>query len=643
MDVDQRSRTKRLSQEEYLVDDPFLKWVRPTKEALERHLAIAMAKDDDGSLFPDIQHLKSLENSYTALAGDIASGRSETIILSKLPNASMVMDGIKIIAGRDGLEGAPQWVQMAGERSRRQEGGKQDMVSLMRGWRNEVQVDVKLDDILRAALGSDPEPKGTAASLEDAEALREDFQKPFLGSADQMLRLHVERHMGKGGNRAMVYANVIPILQSSGFGKSKTVTQLSATNLGLFVCVRAATLNRVSQPPADSSVLPFLQEDLSSRGHLTVFRKTRIVAVWLIAMAEEMASFYTKEWKKFQEEHGDDRAAFITHVGDVLSPSQAPLSRGSTPPRRKTSTSSSVNHRDRVLNAIAEKATALRKESRYSTAAYDRRRRKRDSGRKRKADDSTSSASFDIKEDPGMTSDDTEYVKARPAPSNVSGGLADEAQLDPEELSRYSATAEFFQTDLHKAFAHLESCLPEEPRGSDSERKYFFHLAIDECGKMASRLAVIRRLWSLIGVSRCFLFLLDTNTQISLTYGQESVDSSLRLKTGEKALLPPFTRLPQDLALRQDISSYLQMVNGDTIVSHNDVSAWLPKMGRPLLNDKWLLRSLAGKPNLAKLSGKLLSDPVVEPFSKIQPSIALALHRMSLSLVGKQGGQEMNP
>ena len=242
-----------------------------------------------------------------------------------------------------------------------------------------------------------------------------------------------------------------------------------------------------------------------------------------------------------------------------------------------------------------------------------------------------------------MTSDDTEYVKARPAPSNVSGGLADEAQLDPEALSRYSATAEFFQNDLHKAFAHLESCLPEEPRGSDSERKYFFHLAIDECGKMASRLAVIRRLWSLIGVSRCFLFLLDTNTQISLTYGQESVDSSLRLKTGEKALLPPFTRLPQDLALRQDISSYLQMVNGDTIVSHNDVSAWLPKMGRPLLNDKWLLRSLAGKPNLAKLSGKLLSDPVVEPFSKIQPSIALALHRMSLSLVGKQGGQEMNP
>ena len=160
---------------------------------------------------------------------------------------------------------------------------------------------------------------------------------------------------------------------------------------------------------------------------------------------------------------------------------------------------------------------------------------------------------------------------------------------------------------------------------------------------MASRLAVVRRLWSLIGVSRCFLFLLDTKPQISLTYGQESVESSIRARTSEKALLPPFTKFPQDLALRQDLSSYLQIVDGDVSVSHAEVSAWLRKMGRPLLNDHWLLKSLNGEPDPEKLSNKFLSDSAAEPFNKIQTSIALALHRLSLSLVGKQGGRDMKP
>jgi hypothetical protein len=645
MDSDQQPSVKRLSQEEYLVNDPLLKWAGQRKEALERRVAVC--EDLLPILCLPIRRLARLKEHYTALAGDIAKSHSETTFLSKLPNAISVMDVIQDIADRDDLDGAPEWVRIAEER-RRQEGGRNDLFSFMLGSGIQLQVDVKLDDIFRAALGPDPKPKVAAAPPEDAQALREDFQKPFLGHADEMLRLHVESQMNQGGNRELVYANVIPILQSSGSGKSKTVTQLSAKNLGLFVCVRAEGFGVVSQPPADRSVLQFLQEDPSSGGYLTYFRKTRIVAVWLLAMAEVMASFYEAEWQKYKQEHDSSReqehdsnyGAFIAHVGDLLSPSAAPLSRGSTPPR-KGSTPFSVNHRDRVLNAIAEKATALRKDRRYSTAQYKRRHRSRETGRKRKADDNTLNTTHDMGEDLDPTSDDTEYGKARPGPSNADGGIAYGAQLGPDELSQYSAAAEFFGNDLRTAFARLESRLPPEGKGSDGARRHFFHLAIDECGKMASRLAVIRRLWSLIGVSRCFLFLLDTNTQISLTYSQESVDSTFRMNTREKALLPPFTKFPYDLALRQDLSSYLEMVDGRTGATHADVSAWLRKMGRPLLNDYWLLDSLTGEPHLEKLSNKLLPHFPEEPFNEIQTSIALALHRMSLILVGRRGGQDV--
>lgn len=87
---------------------------------------------------------------------------------------------------------------------------------------------------------------------------------------------------------------------------------------------------------------------------------------------------------------------------------------------------------------------------------------------------------------------------------------------------------------------------------------------------MGGGLYVLRRLWSFITADNCFAFLLDTATQILLTYSHEAIRSSFRTWIGNTLLLPPFINLPLKLALHE-VKHYNDVLKGTRKASHDEL------------------------------------------------------------------------
>jgi hypothetical protein len=73
------------------------------------------------------------------------------------------------------------------------------------------------------------------STLPPLEALEQDFCEPYVGSGSLELHQELGRNFRKDDK---AYASVIPILQSSGVGKTRTVTELSAYAPGFMLCLR---------------------------------------------------------------------------------------------------------------------------------------------------------------------------------------------------------------------------------------------------------------------------------------------------------------------------------------------------------------------------------------------------------------------
>lgn len=134
MDSDQQPSAKRLSKEEYLIDDPLLKWVPQRKEALERLLEASQDQDEKDDFEQRIGALKGIEVHYLALAGQIARSNSETTILFELDSAWDFDRAISTLDDDGDLHDAPQWMQIACERRHRRQGGKRNVSRHMSKW-----------------------------------------------------------------------------------------------------------------------------------------------------------------------------------------------------------------------------------------------------------------------------------------------------------------------------------------------------------------------------------------------------------------------------------------------------------------------------------------------------------------------------
>jgi len=156
-------------------------------------------------------------------------------------------------------------------------------------------------------------PESTSGSTIHSEVIDKtvhDFQRVYRGDGMLHLRDHLIR-LGKNYQPTRHYARVVPIIQSSGSGKSKTAVELAQVELGVLICLRTSPreLKAVSQPPRDKWVVDWLlpsergpKSSPSESSDTSDASDSLKIKIWLNAFASEIVSFYRELWGSLESE-----------------------------------------------------------------------------------------------------------------------------------------------------------------------------------------------------------------------------------------------------------------------------------------------------------------------------------------------------
>jgi hypothetical protein len=437
-----------------------------------------------------------------------------------------------------------------------------------------------------------------------------DFSQQFLGQGVHYLHRHI-LGVREAFNYQTHYAPIIPIIQSSGTGKSKTAVQLAQLELGFFTCVRTHSEN-VSEPKCDDLAVPWLNSprrvesaesrnadvDKAGSDHLATlspktfrketdwkYRYAHRVAMWILFFAEELSQYHGQKWLAL---YGEE----IENPVDVSTPVQMERWNG-------------------FKNAVARELSPVSGGTPERTALL---------------------ASIDTK-------CQTELIIWE----KIHHQAPLESQSGPVTNYRNGSALRALISRAVGSWRKLESILPSN--GND-----FFHLTIDECGQMGiDNLTCLQSQFNSMELERSFILLIDTNTQISMLAGDEGYSASLRKLGGELIPCEPFSFLPQDLGMITHRDAFLKICEGsDPSRSYESLEKYLPLMGRPLWADSWLRGRLIkdGRPPSSQFAGvdleavrRKLSGPAytVDPLESSNAIIAFLTQRLPLKMSGYQG------
>jgi len=278
------------TKEAFLHNDPLIAWLTTLKDT-PKYAGLEIL-------------LTSTQRTLDELATRLATIGSSTVPLRNLPEAikaSQFLETISILCGYDAFKYQP-------------------MAWMADIWNTSNFENTKFERLIRASS----EPVSLAGSINDifervfSQALQDqlivshqphveyDFKRPYLGSGAADLDAHVRGlTVDSTGEESPFYAWIVPVLQSSGTGKTRTVIQLSRIRLGILVCVRPLARQPTLMPPRDDIVANILVDTAN-----TVFEDTRIIATWLIALAQKLLAFYQEDYENFCNEiDGDVDAA----------------------------------------------------------------------------------------------------------------------------------------------------------------------------------------------------------------------------------------------------------------------------------------------------------------------------------------------
>jgi hypothetical protein len=477
-----------------------------------------------------------------------------------------------------------------------------------------------------------------------ASPTAQDFSQGFLGSGVDDLQHRIrslEQQIASNGSRSgAAYARVMAIIQSSGTGKSRTTLGLMEKELGLMVCIRARVKGstvRQSLPDVDTSVFhaivtpdgnfispqtaaPSASADTRVISNLAetsfgdadpaLIEGTIILARWLEAFAEQFAAFTRRTKQKFLDKQDTcfDSLNFIAFQAAEILDNIVPgyRTKGSPPNSEFLDKGGSAsNPREQLLEDISEQFRGS--ESSWHT-----------------------------------------YVK-----NQLFEPILDDDRI-PSGCSSVIQCSVICADRLRTTFAELTELLSESDR--------FAFLAIDEAGSLGQRLPLLRRLMSFLSAPRFWVLLLDTNNRVSELAGHAARTPSSRLRDDSLRLVSPFIRLRHDIHLlspagSKTVPTYDDVVlEGKKCLSHSQLLTFLPKMGRPLWNDRWLKHSGPGirvpsgpdGVSLAEVFGKLINDappqwfvsqtkPKLEQIAEQDLVLIMACWRVPLLLTGSQG------
>lgn len=197
-----------------------------------------------------------------------------------------------------------------------------------------------IESILRQAISRVRNSQAADIIALSQDSVNADFEKTFEGTAHQALHTRLKRLTVVASNDDKVYARVLPIIQSSGTGKTRTAIQLGTLELGLYICIRPEIFNTVTSAPAQDALA---YEFLKPVREVTDFQDVLAVASFLAGFFEAYGLFCLEEKEKLGPRCS--RSQLIEHTHNLLTHEIARPA-GSTAGRR----------RDQLLTAIDDEA-----------------------------------------------------------------------------------------------------------------------------------------------------------------------------------------------------------------------------------------------------------------------------------------------
>ncbi|CDW97621.1 hypothetical protein [Sporisorium scitamineum] len=381
------------------------------------------------------------------------------------------------------------------------------------------------------------------------------------------------------------YARVIPILQSSGFGKTKMCIHLSARHPGLLLCLRHHSPKQATSfPPQDSLVYQYMRAciDALPKPHAEHLDKNDLdpghddldvhfrLANFLAAYCSSLTRYLVQLMR-------------LSGCYQTFAASTPAGSHSSWSLCWKTLVyvlSTSLYQKSGFLPALALDPP-LDFCSHLGTfkdlglfPGSQKSRLDRDAGHDR-----------------ALTQHQIDFVsslRAEDARDKLISEIIDLADLGNERLQVYTDAAKMAQNIIRPSLLELEKLVEKH----DPDREAMFHLALDECGSIESLLPHLRRLWNYAEPERTWILLIDTNSQISPVAGKAASAASSRtdLFSGTHQLPLPFTALPLDVHPTHEDALDLAKAIQAGKCSLRRLNLMIPKLGRPLWNDNSLFR-----------------------------------------------------
>ncbi|SPO29786.1 uncharacterized protein UTRI_10279 [Ustilago trichophora] len=432
------------------------------------------------------------------------------------------------------------------------------------------------------------------------------------------------------------YAKVLPVLQSSGFGKSRLCVELSTIHPGMLVSVRnSMPADAVSFPPRDAHVCDYfdssqtiLTKQSSNKAHLHVL-------AWIALYCDTIAHYLSllkKASNCFDDKYGCKSSNHQTCWNTVIfylataihsSPSSSFVPLSHFGPSEPLCPRSKHTLEHLVLSPPTRSMPEFEK-------VFD-------------VDNPIVNITAARRHAPDMP---TIHFRSEML-KHISNHAQDYYDCIIKQhdalLSSPDCVITAVHTFLRPSVLALESLSPKKVRPT------FPFLAFDECGSIAMLLPIIRRLWFRACPASTWILLIDTNSDLAPLSSKSAREASRRMEDGGTyQLCESFSAMPIDVNLTDhDRSNIANLATCDSSsLTLCQLNLLLPKLGRPLWNDvlyhsQGYLRPLNiitklvspagwGWPHLTSVSGSPLDE-------NNQNSLALASQRIRIQLPANSG------
>ena len=460
------------------------------------------------------------------------------------------------------------------------------------------------------------------------------------------------------------YAKVLPILQSSGFGKTRMCVQLGTRHPGMLVCLRHlhhSDRHRISFPPQDATVYDYfikvtsaiatlhtpqggLKIPVTSAEHKACNDGHLRIIAWLAVYCNTLVH-YLEQLKHDSgcfHEHDDCGATSERHDPESCWRTVVYCFAHATSFKQLDffQIPQGLCRHSRLMERLSWPSISTT--AFISSISGGSSRSQQSVAEARMADETAMLAPPALIGTPDLRNKILDHICTL-ADTRYDAMLTEYASVLDDDNMLIGAIAHHLRDPIDA----LENLSPKHAAQT------FCFLALDECASIARILPLIRRVWFHASPLSTWILLVDTNSDLAPLAGTAArTGSRWTSEYDTHRLSQPFSAMPLDVNLTSQDRQRLFFGSSNhestqSKPSMRELNLTLPKLGRPLWSDKKYQSE--GVVNPKAIIGKLIRAdswswpdkgalPTSDPLSALhQNLLALASRRVPLELTSKAG------